>query len=80
MKKKKYSITYSFGAPAATVTHILTVQVLNINFVDHFRVLFLDLQIDQTVFLLLLLGQKRANGQIAQQGQDAQERQQPEPL
>ena len=72
--------TYSFGAPAATVTHICAVQVLNVYFIDYFGVFLLDLQIDQAVSLLLLLGKKWANGQIAQQSQDTQERKQPEPL
>lgn len=72
--------TYSFGAPASTVTHVCTVQVLDVYLIDYFGVLLLDLQVDQAVSLLLLLGQKWANGQIAKQGQDTQERQQPEPL
>lgn len=75
MRKK-----YRFGAPAATVTHICALKVLDVNLVHHFWVLLLDLQVDQAVSLLLLLGQEWANGQIAQQGQDTQERQQPEPL
>lgn len=69
-----------FGAPAATVTHICALQVLNVNLIYDFWVLLLDLQVDKAVSLLLLLGQEWANGQIAQQGQDTKERQQPEPL
>lgn len=72
--------TYCFGAPAATVTHIRAVQVLDVYLVHHFWVLFLDLQVDQAVLLFLLLGQEWAYGQIAQQSQDTQEGQQPEPL
>lgn len=72
--------TYRFGTPAATVTHVCAVQVLDVYLVDHFRVLLLNLQVNQAVFLLLLLGQKWADGQIAQQGQDTEERQQPQPL
>lgn len=68
------------GAPAATVTHICALQVLNVNFIYDFWVLLLDLKVDQAVSLLLLLGQEGANGQIAQQGQNTQEREQPEPL
>lgn len=71
---------YRFGAPAATVAHICALQVLDVNLIYNFWVLLLDLQVDQAVSLLLLLGQEWANGQIAQQGQDTQERQQPEPL
>lgn len=71
---------YRLGAPAATVTHICALQVLDINLIYNFGVFLLDLQVDQAVSLLLLLGQEWANGQIAQQGQDTQERQQPEPL
>lgn len=76
----KCNQTYSFGSPATTVTHICTVQVFNVYLVDHFWVLLLDLQVDQAVSLLLLLRQEWADGQIAEQSQDAQERQQPEPL
>lgn len=72
--------TYSFGAPAATVAHVGAVQVLDVYLIHHFGVLFLNLQVNQAVPLLLLLGQERPNGQVAQQSQDTQQRQQPEPL
>lgn len=72
--------TYGFGAPAATVAHVGAVQVLDVDLVHHFGVLFLNLQVNQAVTLLLLLWQERPDGQIAQQSQDTQEWQQPEPL
>ena len=73
-------MTYSFGAPAATVTDVCTVKVLDVYLIHHFGVLLLDLQVDQAVSLLLLLRQEWANGQVAQQSEDTQEGQQPEPL
>lgn len=72
--------TYSFGAPAAAVAHVGAVQVLDVDLIHHFGVLFLDLQVNQAVSLLLFLRQEGPNGQIAQKSQDTQERQQPEPL
>lgn len=72
--------TYSFGAPAAAVAHVSAVQVLDVDLVHHFGVLFLNLQVNQAVALLLFLRQERPNGQIAQKSQNSQERQQPEPL
>lgn len=72
--------SHRFGAPTAAVAHICAVEVLDVYLVDHFGVLLLDLQVDQAVPLLLLLGQEGPDGQVAQQCQDAQQRQQPEPL
>ena len=54
-KGLKVTWTHGFGAPAATVADIGTVQVLNVDLVHHLGILLLDLQVDQAVPLLLLL-------------------------
>lgn len=41
--KKEKEKTYRLGAPAATVTHICALQVLDVNLIYNFWVLLLDL-------------------------------------
>lgn len=72
--------SHRFGSPAAAVADVCAPQVFNIDLVHHFRVLLLDLQVNEAVSLLLLLRQERPDGQVTQQSQDPQQGEEAEPL
>lgn len=74
------AFSHRFGPPAAAVADVGAPQIFDVDLIHHFRVLLLDLQVDEAVSLLLLLGQERPNGQVTKQSQDPEQGEEAEPL
>lgn len=61
------------GAPAPAVCCFRETQIFDVYFIHHLGVFLLDLKVYQAILLLFLLREERADGEVAEQGEHAQE-------
>lgn len=67
-------VSYRLRTPTPAVSFSET-QIFDVYFIHYFWIFLLDLEVNQTIFLLFLLGKERTNSEVPKQSQHTQERQ-----
>lgn len=67
-------VSYRLRTPTPAVG-FSEAQIFNVNFIHYFGIFLLDLEVNQAILLLFLLGEEWTNSKVAKQGQHTQERQ-----
>lgn len=72
-------MSYRLRTPTPAVS-LSEAQIFNVYLIHYFGIFLLDLEVNQAILLLFLLGEEGPNSKVTEQGQHAQERQQPQPF
>lgn len=67
-------MSYRLRTPTPAVS-FSEAQIFNVYFIHYFWIFLLDLEVNQAILLLFLLGEEWTNSEVTEQGQHTQERQ-----